>query len=501
MPNNGKICVSVTAQSASEMLEKIRSVAASADVVEIRFDSLEEAEIKPLVDQLPSIAIPILITFRPREQGGYRDLTFADRVKFWESVVGEKLGPGVMVDHEIDIDFALQLDPESVILSMHDFNSSGESMSADAFMELNAATIKIAVAVDDVTDAIHVWNMLRGSNKAAIPIAMGEAGKWTRILGLAHGAPLTYAAPDEGQGTAPGQISAGDLCDVFRVKELDRDTRIFGVVAGDTTYSLSPFMHNAAFKEARLNSVFVPLQVADLDPFIRRMVRPDTCEVELTFGGLSVTNPHKQAMIAYLDEIDPTASAIGAVNTVKVDGNKLIGYNTDAGGFLEPLQRELGDVTGANAVVVGAGGAARACVYALQQAGTNVTLLARDPAKASTFKDEFGISVLGLETENWKLETGRKPDILVNATPTGTRGPNQDESIATADELRNVKLVYDLVYNPLETRLLQEAKRAGAKTLGGLDMLIAQGVKQFEIWTGREAPVNEMRSAIEKRLQ
>jgi shikimate dehydrogenase len=222
-----------------------------------------------------------------------------------------------------------------------------------------------------------------------------------------------------------------------------------------------------------------------------------TREVALEFRGLSVTNPHKQSIIEHLDELDPVAEAIGAVNTVKIDGDRLIGFNTDAPGFIAPLERRFGDLNGSRAIVVGAGGAARACVYALKRAGAEVTLLARDESKASAFENEFGIVVDHLKTDLRKLTA----DILVNATPLGTRGEQQDATIATADELRNVKLVYDLVYNPTETRLIREARSAGVPTLGGLDMLVAQGVKQFEIWTGLDAPLAAMRSALEKRLQ
>jgi len=153
-----------------------------------------------------------------------------------------------------------------------------------------------------------------------------------------------------------------------------------------------------------------------------------------------------------------------------------------------------GDLNGATATVAGAGGAARACIYALKSEGVEVTVVARDESKAARLADEFGITSAGLS----RLLT---TDILVNATPLGTRGVHEGDTIATAEELGSVKLVYDLVYNPRETRLLGEAKKAGAKTLGGLDMLIAQGARQFEIWTGGKAPVDEMRTAIEERLK
>jgi shikimate dehydrogenase len=227
------------------------------------------------------------------------------------------------------------------------------------------------------------------------------------------------------------------------------------------------------------------------------MVKGETREIELNFHGFSVTNPHKQSVMNYLDRVDETARTIGAVNTVMIENNKLHGYNTDAAGFIRPLTKALGDLSGARVSVVGAGGAARACVYALKREGADVTLLVRDPQKASALADEFDVAVEELTNAVEPLAT----DILVNATPLGTRGSAENETIATADAMLGVKLVYDLVYNPIETRLLREAKLAGARTVGGLDMLIAQGAKQFEIWSGQAAPLETMRRSIEGRLR
>jgi 3-dehydroquinate dehydratase/shikimate dehydrogenase len=497
--NQGKICVSVCASTAAGAIEQMRRAESFADLIEVRFDCLGESEIRTLAEALRSISKQLLITFRPVEQGGKRPLTLTERIKFWEFIVWQLKGVDFVVDYEFDIDLPLGFDAERAIVSMHDFKSAGEHLSEqlEAIAGVTGKTIKVAVMVNDASDAIAVWDLLRNEDRRVIPIAMGEAGKWTRILGLAHGSPMTYASLDAGHETAPGQISAKDLRDIFRAKELDRDTKVYGVIAGDTSYSLSPYMHNAAFKHAGLNSVFVPLQVGDLGSFIRRMVKIDSREVELNFRGFSVTNPHKQAIINHLDHVDETARAIGAVNTVKVEDGRLFGFNTDAPGFIKPLKSAFGDLIGARAAVVGAGGAARACVYALKQEGADVTLLARDTAKASSFADEFGIRVEALTTDHRPLTT----DVLVNATPLGTRGEREDETIATADELRDVRLVYDLVYNPSETRLLREARVAGAKTLGGLDMLIAQGATQFQIWTGEQAPVEEMREAVRRRLE
>jgi shikimate dehydrogenase len=289
------------------------------------------------------------------------------------------------------------------------------------------------------------------------------------------------------------------MIDVYRAKELDEKTAVYGIAAGDTSYTISPIIQNAAFQFCEMNSVFVPLQVADLDAFMRSMVKPETREVELNFHGFSVTNPHKQAIIKYLDSIDETAGKIGAVNTIKIENGKLHGFNTDAAGFIEPLIKRFGDLANARVAVAGAGGAARACIYALQMAGAEVTLFARNQNKARDLADEFGIVASPLTTDHRPLTTDF--DIIVNATPLGTKGEFESESIAVAEQLRGAKLVYDIVYNPLATLLLRESKKAGIETIGGIEMLVAQGAKQFEIWTGAEAPVDVMTHSVLARMR
>ncbi|MEP6849818.1 MAG: shikimate dehydrogenase, partial [Acidobacteriota bacterium] len=229
----------------------------------------------------------------------------------------------------------------------------------------------------------------------------------------------------------------------------------------------------------------------------RRILRRATSEVEFKFGGLSVTMPHKQTIMRYLDEIDETSRSIGAVNTVKVEEDKLIGYNTDALGFITPLKKACGDLKGARVAIFGAGGAARACIYALKNEGAAVTLFARTPDKARSLADEFGIGLEQIpETETEKPKAiFANFDVLADATPYGM-GDLANETLFTAEELRGLKFVYDLVTKQYDTPIIREAKLAGIPTIGGVEMLIAQGVDQFRIWTGEAVSENEMRANI-----
>lgn len=516
--SNARICIPICAKTADEVTALTERAAPLADVIELRFDCLSP---EALDEGLPDLAGgPYLVTFRPESQGGSAADDLLTRAMFWASVPS-KVGvefDRLWFDNERDLGGAMQWSEDCfVIHSHHDFDGVPADLEA-IYQELSdrASAVKIAVTAKDVTDAIPLWKLLERAKhdaKAIIPIAMGEAGKWTRILGPAHGAFMTFASLDADAATAAGQISAADMIDVFRVKEISPETKVYGIIAGDTSYSVSPYLHNAAFKASAMDRIFIPLQVADLDAFLTRMVRPETREINLNFHGFAVTNPHKQAVIPHLDEIDDTARTIGAVNTVKIENGKLFGCNTDAAGFIGPLKRAFGDLKGSRVAVIGAGGASRACIYALRQEGAEVTLFARDPQKVGPLAKEFGVELKRFEISNLKSEISdsavenSRPrsefsdfDVLVNTTPLGTKGENEDKSIATSEDLSGLKLVYDLVYNPAETRLLREAKLAGVPAIGGLEMLVAQGAHQFEIWTGGTAPENVMIEAVTRKL-
>ncbi len=510
--NNGKICVSVCAETADELIEQIKRAEDLADVIEIRFDCLKENEFELFLPKFyrDKFSNTFLSTMRAPEQGGKNNLALSQRKEFWlhshifESTDWADLEEDIS---EAEINNLWSKAFKNVIKSNHDFDGVPENLLGiyERLKTSQADIIKIAVQAHDITDTIPVWKLLekaKSENRQIIPIAMGESGKWTRILGLAHGAFMTYAALDAGQETAPGQISAKDLTEVYRVKKLDEATDIYGILGSNTSVSMSPYIHNAAFKFHDLNAVFVPLQVNNLDEFMRRMVKPATREIELNFKGFSVTIPHKQTIIKHLDFLDETAEKISAVNTVKIIDGKLHGYNTDAQGFIEPLLNSYGDLRDAKVAVLGAGGAARAVVYALKNAGANVKIFARDLAKAKSLAVDFQVELKELpKTKDQNPKTDFKDfDILVNATPLGMKGKADGETPVLAEQLKGLHLVYDLVYIPFQTPLMTEADKMEIPKIGGLAMLIAQAIGQQKIWTNLDAPIKEMSRAALKRL-
>ncbi len=508
MNNNGKICVSICAETAEEFIENIkRAVESAADIIELRFDCLKRDEINFVLREIYNLncITPFLATFRPAEQGGKRRLNLCERTKFWQLFFSNYNYQTSFIDFEFDLNMVLNLKTTKSIVSFHDF--SGIPRNLEAIYEIysnliNADIVKIAVQADEITDSLAVWKLLekaKAEKKQLVPIAMGEAGKWTRILGLAHGVPLTYASLDAGKETAGGQFTVRELSETYRIKELNEQTEIYGIVGNPVSQSISPEMHNAAFKFHNLNAVYIPFEVKNLAEFIKRFIKPQTREIELNFKGFSVTIPHKRAIIEFLDSTDETAQAIGAVNTVKIIDGKLCGYNTDAQGFIEPLLNHYVNLENAKVAVFGNGGAARAAIYALKKEGAKVTILARNLEKAKSLANEFDVELLKFSIANRKSKI-ENFDVFVNATPLGMKGTLETETPAIAAQMENVRLVYDLVYNPSETQFIKEAQLAGAQAIGGLEMLVAQGAAQFKIWTGKEAPVNEMNDAALRKL-
>jgi 3-dehydroquinate dehydratase/shikimate dehydrogenase len=329
-----------------------------------------------------------------------------------------------------------------------------------------------------------------------VALAMGKEGVATRILGPAHGAFLTYGSLDDTHLTAPGQLSARELRDLYRVHELDHRTEIVGLVGSPVSHSLSPHVHNAAFKAIKHNAVYLPFEVSDAGEFLRRMAHPRTREIEWKLRGLSVTTPHKIAVMESLDWIEPSAMEIGSVNTIVIEKEELRGYNTDAPALLAPLIANGITLRDARCAVIGAGGAARSALWGLEREGSRTTLFARQVEKAKPVAEGFGAACEELDGASFDGF-----DLVINATPLGTRGEHETETPAVSSQLRGAGFAYDLVYNPDETRFLREAREAGCGTLGGRQMLVAQAAEQFRLWTGKEPPIEVMNEAMLRKLK
>jgi shikimate dehydrogenase len=266
---------------------------------------------------------------------------------------------------------------------------------------------------------------------------------------------------------------------------LGPDTALYGLVGSPIDHSVSPDMHNAAFKATSTDAVYLPLPAADADDFM-------TFARAFALKGASITIPFKVSLFEHVDEVVAVARRVGAINTIAVDRGRWMGGNTDVAGFLQPLADAGVPVTRVRAAVLGGGGAARAVAIGLGSAGADVTIHARDARRAREAADAVGV-----RSASWPPASNGW-DLLVNCTPVGMY-PNVDQSPLPAAALSG-RCVYDLVYNPPVTRLLREAAAAGCITIGGLDMLVAQAQEQFSWWTGTKAPAGVMRLAAERKL-
>lgn len=445
-----------------------------ADLIELRLDCLE-SEPENLTEILKNIDRPVILTYRPSEQGGYHELNREQRLKFWKQAPD---GERIWWDIESDLADDLAADWSRVIISHHDFNGVPDDLQ-DIYSRLAgslAHVVKIAFQAHDITDCLPAFDLLsraQREGKEIIPIAMGNAGIPTRVLGPSRGAFLTYGSLDDESGTAPGQVTARNLRLLYRIDEIDQDTIVCGVIGNPVMHSVSPQYHNGWFRAECINGVYLPFEVKDVHSFVRRMVHPRTRELDWNLRGLSVTAPHKQAVMEHLDWIDSTAKEIGAVNTIVIETDRLLGYNTDAAGFIDPLLQKFESLDGWRAAVIGAGGAARAVIWALHKQNANVTIFARDVSKAQSF---------GVECESLASASFENYDLVVNTTPLGS-GSYIDQSPVSAEQLKGARCIYDLIYNPADTKFLRAGREAGCDTIGGLEMLVAQAKLQFELWT------------------
>jgi 3-dehydroquinate dehydratase/shikimate dehydrogenase len=375
--------------------------------------------------------------------------------------------------------------PPKVLLSIHDFRRT-PALPKKVKIAAHGGpdAVKIAAMSQRLSDSIRLLRLARGTGKV-VAVPMGEMGLPARILALRAGSALLYAPV--GAVTAPGQVGLRDSLELYRAHRLTQKTRVFGVIGNPIGHSLSPLMHNTGYVAAKKDAVFLPFLVDDLREFLKVIG-------ELGLQGFSVTLPHKQKIFNYLEECDPLAEEIGAVNTVTIRRNgRLAGANTDYVGVLRALESKL-RIEGSRILIFGAGGAARAAAFALARAGAEVFVCGRRDKVAR----ELARAVKGEAVHRAVLQR-TKFDAILNATPVGMY-PRDGQSPLEASEL-NCGLVMDLIYRPLQTKLLKTAAARGIRTVSGVEMFLAQGIAQWELWMGSRAPEAAMRSAILKALR
>jgi 3-dehydroquinate dehydratase/shikimate dehydrogenase len=494
MIGKDKICAVVAAPDARTMWRQLQQALKATHTIELRLDWLrDDDEIGRFLEKLrvaSKIRATMIATCRRRPAGGLYRGTVAKQLLH----LAEAIRAGCLwYDLDIETSSASPAELLEVMLggarriaSVHYFRRS--PLDFEPVIELLAGSgadaIKIAARCDSYAQCSKLLSLARVHSKV-ISIPMGELSVPTRILALRGRNGFGYAPVAE--ATAPGQVALRELKNLYRADRIDAKTEVYGVIGEPIGHSLSPRLHSAGFQAARVNAVFLPFLVPDLRDFVGRIS-------DFKISGLAVTLPHKQNILRYLEECDPVAADIGAVNTVVIRGNgKLHGYNTDYVGVLRALERRI-PLRGSRVLIFGAGGSARAVAYALRYAGAMVFVCARRAGQGRELARAVGgefVARARLHSESF--------DAIVNTTPVGMY-PHVHESPLEMREL-NCDLLFDLIYRPRVTKLMKLAKRRGIETVSGLDMFIAQGVAQFEIWMGQRAPVAPMRSAVVRALK
>ena len=489
------------------------------DLLEWRLDALDRPDreaVRAVLGALPSPALDrLVVTARPRGEGGSFRGDEAARIRLL--VEAARLGAG-WLDLETEADRraspriseqARRARPEvRLIASRHWFDAAPEESETQPsrFAAMRPDLVKVAVRVADFPEvsALHRRIRSHAAERRAddrlpplVAVAMGEAGEALRVTARAAGAHFsTYAPPAGWPATAPGQSDAGRLRRRHRRwgAKLASPAPLYGVAGFPVAQSLSPAMHEAAFRHLGIEAAYLPFEVPpeDLPVFLAAARLAGV-------AGLNLTLPHKEAAVPLLDRLDEDAARIGAVNTILptddgLDGG-LLGVNTDWIGAVGALEEALGGpLAGKRASVIGAGGSARAVLYGLRRSGAEATAYARDQARGAACAARFGADCAPLD----RLRDA-SADLLVNTTPVGMAGgPAEGKSPAPAEVVAAHEVVFDLVFHPRRTPLLELAAAAGRREVSGLRMLVLQGAAAFTRWTGRPAPLAAMAEAAER---
>jgi 3-dehydroquinate dehydratase/shikimate dehydrogenase len=493
----GRICVALAGDTIGEMLETAEMQVKENPFLEFRLDYLDNplAALPKLKKFLSENSVVTAVgTCRRVSNGGRFKGTPAAQIE----VLRKAIDAGCqLVDVELETAVAVKK-PEidelremaAVILSYHDYETT-ENLDAiyERMKKFDPDFYKIVSTARTLYDNVTMIRFLERvrHESSVIGICMGDAGIISRVLGVRAGSEFTFAAASVGEETGPGQIAARTLRETYRIDQVEPGTKVYGVAGSPVKHSLSPLMMNVAFRRETVNAVYLQLQSTRIKDLLQLVQ-------EIPLQGFSVTMPLKQEVMKHLQRSDALSAKVGACNmVVRSQEGKLFGFNTDVTGIIQPLEQRF-SLKGAKVLVLGAGGAARAAVFALRDREADVYVLNRTAesgqklareAKVKTFRKDQ------LAKAQW--------DVIINATPVGMVGYKQ-QSWLEPNEV-NARIVFDMVYDPMETPLVRTARQKGAQVITGAEMFVYQGAEQFQIWTGKPAPREEMMRVVLHALQ
>jgi len=521
------LAASVFGDSIEQLRERISEAAgAGADLIELRIDlmgEIDDDDMRGLIAE-GSHPCPIIVTIRSATEGGEWDGSDEDRIDrlielgsaaayidiesatLRESAgIRRKIGLALRGEDHVSKtgseEEACPADCRKLILSWHDTTSRPARLQAGLLEMLEEdaiAVVKIAYRARTVRDNFEIFELMRTCPRPLIGICMGEDGLLSRVLAKKFGGFATFAAVGHGSSTAPGQLTIAEMKQRYRWDAIDSDTRVYGVIGDPIRHSLSPAVHNAAFATIGHNGVYVPLRIDPSYESFKAFMVEVQARPWLGFRGFSVTIPHKENAHRYIRDsggnLDASASNVGAVNTMVIaDDGALHGHNIDAPAAVEAIGSSLeggqAALAGQSVAVLGAGGVARAVVAALVGVGADVTVYNRTEARACSLAESFGC-----RRRPWEERAGIESSIVVNCTSVGM-WPDGEASPMPEAAFQAGMTVLDTVYNPLRTRMLQDADRRGCAIVDGLTLFAGQAQRQCRLWTGRELSAASFRQA------
>jgi 3-dehydroquinate dehydratase / shikimate dehydrogenase len=493
------ICVTIGRGRHSSLAEEWKSAAeAGVDLVELRIDCLRrEPDLKRILKVRPT---PLVFTLRRGADGGL----WRGKEDKRQQLLREAIAAGVdYVDLEVDIASKIRrFGKTKRIISYHNMKTTPVDVEdfADQCAEFDPDVIKIATAASTLAEASRVLHLATKAKAPMIPIAMGEIGVFTRILGRKFGSPFTYAGFNPERVFAAGMLQHGVMRHDFGYESIDADTEVYGVMGDPIEQSLSPVVHNAAFRDLGLNKVMVPFHVpaADLEAFFKEMLWLD-------IKGCSVTIPHKETIVRLLQQKEGAVERTGSCNTVvfKEDGQR-VGYNTDYRAAMDSLEVAMSGhesdessspLFDKQVLILGAGGVARAIAFGLARRGAHVSITNRHDERATSVAEE-----VGCRSVTWSMRASTVCDVIINATPVGMHPNVDDTPLPPAAFSRSEIIVFDTIYHPANTMMIKLARERGCKVVTGSDMFIRQAEVQFKLYTGQDAPVDVMHDALTLKL-
>jgi 3-dehydroquinate dehydratase/shikimate dehydrogenase len=490
-----RVCVAVFAPDAAQLIEKAESTVRDNTFIELRLDYLARpglalSRLREFTAFHPHVIV--IATCRRAASGGKFQGSIAAQLE----ILGKAAAAGCQLV-DVELQTAVRLKPAqleklrskaAIVLSFHDFQATQKLDETLKKMSAYPADFyKVVSTARSLSDNVVMMRFLEKhrDEHPLVGLCMGEQGIISRILGVRAGSVFTFGSLTTEEKTAAGQIAAQELRSTYRIEQVDVATKVFGVVGDPISHSLSPAIMNAALRRENVNGVFLALHAKSLKDLM-------TCVREIPMHGLAITMPYKEAIIPFLDNSDPATTKTGACNTVvRSQDGKLYGFNTDTSGVVRPLEARM-TLNDARILVLGAGGAARAAVFGLKDRGAQIFILNRSLPAAQKLARQAKARTIKRADLN-RLDF----DVIINATPVGMG--NTRESPLNADEIK-AQYVFDMVYDPAETKLLRMARERGAQVIAGSEMFVHQAARQFEIWTGKPAPREDMLRIVQAAL-